>query len=144
MSDIKEKYIEQYRIYHQDQTKYPGNSFRNGDRHITDLIKETGAQTLLDYGCGKATQYTQQKQHLKWGVGMPALYDPAVPEYAELPDEMFDGIYSTDVMEHIPEDVIPEVFEWIFNHAKKFVFLGISTQPAVAILPNVHSPHSAK
>lgn len=144
MSDvdsIRDKYVEQYSLYHSDKAKYPGHSFRNGDRHITQLIEETGAKTVLDYGCGKATQYTEKKMHLKWGIGMPALYDPAVPQYSELPNQMFDGIYSTDVMEHIPEEVIPSVFEWLFSHAKKFVFLGIATSPAVAILPNGENAH---
>ena len=58
-----------------------------------------------------------------------------------MPEENFDGIYSTDVMEHIPEEVIPSVFDWIFSHAEKFVFLGISTELAIAILPNGENAH---
>lgn len=141
VDSIKEQYIQQYKQYHSKADKYPGNSFRNGYQHITDLIRETQAQTVLDYGCGKGEQYKVQKRHEVWGIGMPTLYDPAVPEFETLPDQMFDGIYSTDVMEHIPEEVIPEVFDWIFNHANKFVFLGISTQPARAILPNGENAH---
>jgi hypothetical protein len=44
-------------------------------------------------------------------------------------------------MEHIPEEQIPEVFEYIFSHADKFVFLGISTKLAKALLPNGENAH---
>lgn len=141
MVSIKEKYIDQYKQYHSSPEKYPGISFKNGYDHITQLIQETGSTSVLDYGCGKGTQYTQKKYHEVWNIGMPSLYDPAVPEFETLPDQVFDGIYSTDVMEHIPEEVIPEVFDWIFNHAEKFVFLGIATSPARAILPNGENAH---
>ena len=141
MEQIKNKYINQYKQYHSNPELYPGNSFGNGYEHITDLIADTRAKTVMDYGCGKATQYTQRKLHERWGIGMPTLYDPAVPQFEKLPEQVFDGIYSTDVMEHIPEEVIPEVFDWIFSHATKFVFLGICTRLAVAILPNGENAH---
>ena len=44
-------------------------------------------------------------------------------------------------MEHIPESVIPEVFDYIFSHANKFVFLGICTRLAIAVLPNGENAH---
>ena len=72
---------------------------------------------------------------------MPALYDPAVPEYEKLPDGPFDGVYSTDVMEHIPKEQIPETFSKIFSRAEKFVFLAICTKPAIATLPSGENAH---
>jgi len=141
MEQIRNKYINQYKQYHSNPELYPGNSFGNGYQHITDLIQDTGAKTVMDYGCGKGTQYTQRRLHEAWGIGMPALYDPAVPQFEKLPEGPFDGIYSTDVMEHIPEEVIPSIFEWIFGNAEKFVFLGICTRPAIAVLPNGENAH---
>lgn len=141
MEEIRDKYIEQYRQYHETPGHYPGNSFGNGYHHITQLIEETGTRTVLDYGCGKGEQYTIHNFHIPWMIGMPTLYDPAVPAYSELPEGPFDGIYSTDVMEHIPEEVIPSVFDYIFNNADKFVFLGICTRLAIAVLPNGENAH---
>ena len=63
--------------------------------------------------------------HEEWGF-MPALYEPAIPEYGNLPEGPFDGI---DAMEHIFKEVIPSVFEYIYIVAQKFVFLGICTRP---------------
>ena len=72
---------------------------------------------------------------------MPSLYDPAVPEFEVLPEGPFDGIYSTDVMEHIPKEQLPETFNYIFSRAEKFVFLAICTKPAIAVLPSGENAH---
>ena len=53
-----------------------------------------------------------------------------VPEFETLPDGPFDGIISTDVLEHIPEEQIPETINMITKRADKFVFLAIATSPA--------------
>src|SRR5210317_692397 len=106
MKQIKEKYVEQYKLYHQngwgDGVSYPAQH-----KHIVDLIADTQSKSVLDYGCGKAQQYKKLGLHNDWGF-MPSLYDPSIPEFSKLPEQNFDGIYSTDVMEHIPESVIPE------------------------------------
>ena len=135
------EWIEQYKQYHANlNTNYPGNNLKAQLQHIKDLVQDTKAETLLDFGCGKGLQYTKYKHHEELGI-MPALYDPAVPEYEELPEGQFDGIYSTDVMEHIPREQIPETFQTIFSKAEKFVFLAICTQPAIAVLPNGENAH---
>ena len=135
------EWIEQYKQYHADQnTNYPGNNLKPQLHHILDLIQDMKPETLLDFGCGKGLQYSEWKHHEDMGI-MPSLYDPAVPEYEELPDGPFDGIISTDVMEHIPEEQIPETFDAITRRAEKFVFLAIATSPAIAILPNGDNAH---
>ena len=107
-------WIEEYKKYHAElNTNYPGNNLKPQLQHIVDLVKDTKSTTLLDYGCGKGLQYTKWKHHEELGV-MPALYDPAIPEYEELPDGQFDGVYSTD---------------------------AICTKPAIAILPSGENAH---
>ena len=69
------------------------------------------------------------------------LYDPAYKEHNTLPDRTFDGVISTDVLEHIPEEVIPKTLYQIFERAKKFVYLAICTRLANAILPNGENAH---
>ena len=118
-------WIEEYKKYHAElNTHYPGNNLKPQLHHIKDLVVDTKAETLLDYGCGKGRQYTEHKHHEELGI-MPALYDPAVPEYEKLPEGKFDGVISTDVMEHIPKEQLPETFRQIFSKAEKFVFLAI-------------------
>ena len=135
-------WIEQYKQYHKEHTEYGnGGGLKFYLQHIIDLVQDTKAETLLDYGCGKAEGYLHHKHHKNWGDIMPSLYDPAIPEYEVLPDGNFDGVISFDVLEHIPKEQIPETFQTIFSKAKKFVFLGIATAPADAILPNGENAH---
>lgn len=141
MSDIKQQYIDQYTEYHSIPDHYPGlDIIVRGHNEITHLVEAYKPKSLLDYGCGKGYQYTERNIHEPWGM-MPTLYDPGVPEFSTLPDGPFDGIYSTDVMEHIPEEALPEVLTWIFENANQFVFLGICTRPAYAVLPNGDNAH---
>ena len=85
------EWIDQYKQYHADEnTNYPGNNLKPQLHHIKDLVTDTKAETLLDYGCGKGLQYTKWKHHEDLGI-MPTLYDPAVPEYENLPDGPFHG-----------------------------------------------------
>lgn len=135
-------YIEQYKIMHQEEERYPGESLRQHAKSISDLINKYDAKTLLDYGCGKGFQYTQEHVHKTFFNGiMPSLYDPGVPSHDVIPEGKFDGVISTDVMEHIPEYELDEVFKQIYSKADKFVYLGICTIPAVARLPNGENAH---
>ena len=134
-------WIEEQKKYHAEKnTNYPGNNLKPQLHHIVDLVKDTKSETLLDFGCGKGLQYTKWNHHEEIGV-MPELYDPAVPEYENLPEGSFHGVYSTDVMEHIPKEQLPETFDKIFSKAERFVFLAICTRPSIAILPSGENAH---
>jgi len=135
------EWIEQYKQYHLENTDYGnGGCLKFYLQHIVDLVQDWNAESLLDFGCGKAEGYLEYKHHEHWGI-LPSLYDPAIPEYQTLPEGTFDGVISFDVMEHIPKEQIPETFDQIFSRADKFVFLGIATSPAEAVLPNGDNAH---
>ncbi len=134
-------WIEEYKKFHAEQDMhYPGDNLKPQLHHIKDLVQDTKAKTLLDYGCGKGLQYTKWKHHEELGI-MPALYDPGVPEFEEFPEGKFDGVISTDVMEHIPKEQLPETFAKIYSRAERFVFLAICTQPSIAVLPSGQNAH---
>ena len=130
------KYISQYK-----QMDYVGDMTIHHIDHIKELIELTNSKTLLDFGCGGGQQY-KDPVNLQKDLGMmPSLYDPGVDAYEKLPWGIFDGVYSTDVMEHIPKDELPAALEIIFYKAKKFVFLAICTAPAFRRLPNGENAH---
>ena len=132
------KYIEQYK-----QMYYTGDMLFPNLEYIVKLVKLTEAKSLLDFGCGKGKQYSgwgDLTAHITLGM-MPALYDPGVKEFEKIPDGKFDGVYSTDVMEHIPKDELSDALEIIFSKASKFVFLAICTAPAIQLLPNGENAH---
>ncbi len=132
--------IELYKQHHASGN-FPGDSLRPHVQLIKQIIQKTNSKTILDYGCGKATEYVNNNIHADWNVSQVGLYDPAVPEFMNLPGKEFDGVISTDVLEHIPEHEIDDVLKEIFEMAQKFVYLNIAMYPAVTILPNGENAH---
>ena len=131
---------------------YPGISLLPHVKRIGELIKKSGARTVLDYGCGKATQYDATDLEVPglgriesivdyWGIDEVICYDPCVPQFARLPNELADGVIATDVLEHCPETDIPWIVGEMFAHARSFVFANIACYPAKARLPNGENAH---
>jgi len=125
--------IEQYAKMHRLPETFRGYSLGPHVATIRRLIDETGAKTLLDYGCGKAWQYHRKRADHELGM-MPTLYDPAVKQYSHKPEGKFDGVICTDVLEHIV-DPIPFA-ERVVGFASLFCFFSISTQDRGKTLPN--------
>jgi hypothetical protein len=119
---------------------------------IKPLIHETGARTLLDYGCGKGLQYEPQRISVEgvgewdslldyWGIEELHCYDPGYEPFSKLPEGKFDGVICTDVLEHCNEVDLPWIVEEIFSYAKRFVFASIACYPAKTHLPNGENAH---
>ena len=132
--------IELYKQHHASG-HFVGDSLRPHVSSIKQIIQNTKSKTVLDYGCGKATEYIENNIHADWNVERVGLYDPAVPEFMSLPGNEFDGVISTDVLEHIPESEIDDVMKEIFEMAQKFVYLNIAMYPAITVLPNGENAH---
>jgi hypothetical protein len=133
--------LDQYEKLHADPGAFSGRSL---NRHAVDigvLVRATHAETLLDYGCGKAEQYTQDLAHLAWGGIVPTLYDPAVPQFAARPEGTFDGVICTDVLEHVLESDLKLMLRDVFGYARRFVFFSIATRPAKRLLPDGRNAH---
>ena len=75
-----------------------------------------------------------------WGVEVRC-YDPAYPKFAELPTGRFDGVISTDVLEHCPEEDMPWILGELFGYANRFVFANVACFPARKHLPNGQNAH---
>jgi len=130
-------HIELYKQVHSEDENYgDGGVMLFYTDEINDCILDTKSRSLLDYGCGKANRYVNNPYPV-----MPALYDPAIDEYSTLPDGPFDGVFCCDVLEHIPEEEIPDTIHKIYSRATKFVFLAISTNLAYKVLPNGENAH---
>jgi len=129
-----------YRVMH-NRGYFWGRSVRHHLDAIANLVTSSGAETLLDYGCGKGHQYTQKRCHSAWGNIKPTLYDPGVPELSNRPKGTFDGVICTDVLEHIPEDELDDVIGDLVGYAKMWCFMSICCQPARKTFPDGRNVH---
>jgi hypothetical protein len=131
---------------------YPGVSLLPHVRRIKTLIEQTGARTVLDYGCGKAQQYDVVDLDVPgigrigsivdyWDLDEVSCYDPCVPRFDRLSDEPADGVIATDVLEHCPEEDVSWIVGEMFAHARRFVFASIACYPAKTRLPNGENAH---
>jgi hypothetical protein len=132
---------------------YPGVSLLPHVKRIKELIKRTGAATLLDYGCGKGMQYEPHRLTVPgegvfdgvieyWDIDELRCYDPCYERYCTLPEGRFDGVISTDVLEHCTEDDIPWIVDEMFAYARRFVFACIACYAAKTTLPNGENAHT--
>lgn len=131
---------EQYRQMHRKGT-FSGNSIRAHIETIGEIITRTESKTILDYGCGGAEPHYKDALRRVWKAEIVTLYDPYHHHHDKRPTGQFDGVVCCDVMEHIPEDEIDAVLKDIFNFARLFVFLSISTQKARKNLPDGSNAH---
>jgi hypothetical protein len=131
---------------------FPGQSLAPHVGRIKRIIEETGSKTILDYGAGKGLQYRPQPMvvgnvHVAdsiaeyWDVDEVRCYDPGYPPFATLPDETFDGVVCTDVLEHCPEEDMDWILAEIFGFASRFVYLNAACYAAKKHLPNGENAH---
>jgi hypothetical protein len=134
------------------QETYPGISMLPHTRRIKELIDKSGARTILDYGCGKGYQYDLPTVEIPgvgmadgildyWDVDEVHCYDPCVERFWNVPEGSFDGVVSTDVLEHCCEEDISWIVDEMFRYANKFVFASVACYPAKTTLPNGENAH---
>lgn len=131
---------------------YPGVSLLPHITRIKELIDGTGARTILDYGCGKGMQYEPHRLRVPgggewdgvidyWDIDEVCCYDPCYERYSKLPQGKFDGVISTDVLEHCVEEDIAWIVAEMFSYANRFVFASVACYPAKTTLPNGENAH---
>jgi len=131
---------------------FSGISLPRQAHRVRQLIARTDARTLLDYGCGKGTQYRPapiaQQGVVRWnsiqeywGAEAIRCYDPGYEPFSELPQGRFEGVICTDVLEHCPEEDLGWIVDGLFGYARKFVFANVACYPAKKTLPNGENAH---
>jgi hypothetical protein len=133
-----------------DQT-FPGKSLIPQAHHVRRLVQDTNARSILDYGCGKGTQYRPmalaqngerwQSMQEYWNVERVVCYDPAYAPFSRLPSGRFEGVVCTDVLEHCPQDDLEWIVAELFSFASRFVFASVACHPAMKSLPNGENAH---
>ena len=132
------------------QNVFPGGSLLPQAPRVKQLIARTGATSILDYGSGKGFQYgapykiegtVYESIQDYWDVDFVHCFDPSYPPFSALPTGKFDGVVSTDVLEHCPEEDIEWIVDEIFSFANRFVFANVACYPAKKRLPTGENAH---
>lgn len=100
---------------------------------VLKLAKAIKAESILDYGCGKAL--------LAKALPMPIWnYDPAFPEYSESPRSA-DLVTCTDVLEHIEPEKLDFVLDDLRRVIKRIGYFVIHTGPSSKTLADGRNTH---
>ena len=133
-----EKYwaaIELAKAHHVSSKTYSGKLMRPHAPFIKDLIDKHGCKTLLDYGCGKGSQYTWVSHGGEasipggmtivdyWNVDI-TLFDPAYEPFAEIPKGKFDIVIVTHALGSIPITDLKAAIVQIYGYANKAVYIA--------------------
>ena len=129
---ISEEYKEQNKKLH-EMPGYGVSSVKWANE-VRGICATYGAQSVLDYGCGKGLL----KQSLGWQNMQE--YDPAIEGKDKTP-EPADLVVCTDVLEHIEPDCLDSVLNDLRRCTKKAGFFTIATRPAKKILPDGRNAH---
>ena len=130
------KYTNEYTKIHKSK-KY-GVS---GNRLVEPLAKiiDKESKSILDYGAGQAD--TARSLGKELGIKDVKSYDPSVEGRNVLPDRDFDTVICTDVLEHVPEEELPELFTTVWGLADKEAIFVIALRLAGEILPCGDNAH---
>lgn len=112
-----------------------GTSGQGKAKLIIEVLQDTGAATVLDYGAGKQTLKPLLSAYAKYRA-----YDPAVPDIDKAPKPA-DVVVCTDVMEHVEPQFVDGVIDDVFALAKRAVFFSISCEVGARTLDNGEPAH---
>jgi hypothetical protein len=136
---------------HTAASTFAGTALTEHIPGIAKLVQATVATTLLDYGSGKATLYqpapgadpeSRFKSMPAWGEDLVVTcYDPGYAPFADAYESQYDGVITTDVLEHIPAEDIQWVLHHLFGHARQFVYAVAACFAAKKILPDGTNAH---
>ena len=144
--------LEEYKVMHGHSDRmFNGRSLLKFVDIIKAYLEKNECQSVLDYGSGKGALYTEDFHTITeeinkplpeyWDLDLCAMYDPAYEEHSSLPDEKFDAVICTDVLEHIPEADLGCVLREMYSKAKKMVFLNVACFPALKKLKDGSNAH---
>jgi SAM-dependent methyltransferase len=125
-----------YEAYHESKGHLRSSAF-HGPRA---QCAYPDARRVLDFGCGNGHAVRQMRSRgydwygvelsetaFKEHLGEPYFYQGDLTQFD---DRSFDLIYSTEVLEHIPEEEVDEVVTHMCRVSRNYLFLTISLRPS--------------
>jgi hypothetical protein len=93
---------------------------------VFELLKgHPDIRTVLDYGCGEGglKKFVEEKgiTDRQW-----TMYDPGMEKFKEPPKGKFDLVITTDVLEHVEEDMLDRVLDNLRDLTGDFLYSEIA------------------
>ena len=133
-----------YDEYYQEDARRHTSSY--GLQFVDAVCSNFSFRSILDAGCGSGIVVREflKRRYLARGIelsdwvvktGCPELYEGGIVQIGTLEDlpykdNAFDLVFSSDVLEHIPERSIPRVVSELVRVAKRDLFLSINLRPS--------------
>jgi hypothetical protein len=115
---------------------FPGVTWRGLFESFAAAIPDLERRTILDFGCGPRGGLSERLP------GQVIAYDPYVDAHSASPWERpFDVVFSSDVLEHLPQSEIENFASNVRRSRPEFVFLNISTRSAHKTFSNGVNVH---
>lgn len=130
---ISPDYLKLNSQFHKECASY-GTSGQKYSSDVERIAAQVGAETILDYGCGKCT-LSKSLPHLNI-----TNYDPCIEEL-DKPPAAADLVVCTDVLEHVEKEYIDSVINELKRLSRKAIFLYVGTIPACKNLPDGRNAH---
>ena len=118
---ITEEYKSELFKKHTTDPEYGGEAVEYSG-HISNIINQTGVETVLDYGAGKGELAHNLVLDHRVKV---ILYDPAIPQISA-PPEPADMVVCVNVLDHVEDQYIDEVLDDIKRCTNYINFIVIS------------------
>jgi len=136
---ISDYYRVQNRELHRRRPDYgAGQATAHWVPTIARLANAVGAESILDYGCGKGRLKRALVTH---GLDRRVReYDPAIPGNDGTPAPA-DLVVCTDVLEHVEPECLETVIGDLRRVTRKAGFVTVATRPAKKLLPDGRNAH---
>ena len=129
------KDLELYKQLHQERNY--GDTGSEYTEDVLNFIRQTTATTVLDFGSGTGSL---AKSLRKRNILIDE-FDPCYPGKEEIIKKKYDLVITTDLLEHIYEDELDNIFEEMLCLKPKFMYHAISTREATILLPDKSNCH---
>jgi hypothetical protein len=135
-STISSEYLQQQKMLHENPNY--GVASLSFAPIVADFIRQTGVQSVSDYGAGKKNLLIGLQRH---GINQIEYYpfDPAFEEYGE--PRSADLVCCIDVLEHIELDKLENVLLELSKITLNFGFFSIHMGPAAKVLSDGRNAH---
>lgn len=121
---ITDEYRQELLAMHEGSWGTTGGLYA-GDTVVAFLKEFPTIKTILDYGCGEG----ELKQWVE-DAGITdkqwTLYDPGITKFSERPKGKFDLVITTDVLEHVEEEMLNDVLDDLNKLTGKYLYNEIA------------------